>query len=246
MKMDERASGVASLYDYQVLSADERERARQLRDIYGFEFPLEVFRFWRWHQGLSAPQQAAFADPLGLSLVGPFDVLAGKFDGVELAYPGVLHYRFADDPPEFVTVFLGEDGRRVGLWFDDHRRLAPVVAYYYRDDFTITALGNTVFDATRALTVDCDDGLVEMAADDPDYADEYAVSRRALGELVASLPRADERVPRPPALDTGDGMGVVPATIGGSAATEALLRGKRLWLDGPRAAGPVLEQAYRL
>ncbi|MFK7742909.1 MAG: ADP-ribosylation family protein, partial [Planctomycetota bacterium] len=244
--MDDRAPGVAPLYDTSSLSPREQERAAQMRDLYGFAFPAELLQFWRWHQGLSQAQQDAFGRTLGLAPVGPFDVLAGKFDGVELAYPAVLNWRFAGDPPEFVTVFLGEDGRRVGLWFDDHRRLSPVVASYYRDDREITVCGDTLFGATRQWMAWCDEGLVEVMEDDPGEKDEYAARRAALADLLACLPPSEKRAARPRAHETGDGIGVAPAAVGGDAATAALVRGRRLWTENPREAGPLLGEAYRL
>ena len=55
---------------------------------------------------------AALAPALKLHLVGPFDVLAGKFHVPRRANGApncLLHYRYYYDPPELMTVLKGED-----------------------------------------------------------------------------------------------------------------------------------------
>jgi len=65
----------------------------RLRELYPIEFPDELYELWEWHGGLAGEPARAFGRVLGIRLVGPFDVLAGKFDGRELCYPAVLHWR---------------------------------------------------------------------------------------------------------------------------------------------------------
>lgn len=59
--------------------------------------------------------------PFGLQLVGPYDVLAGKFKNVKIHEPGdyLRHWRFYFDPPEFQTVFVQKGtGMHYGYWRD--------------------------------------------------------------------------------------------------------------------------------
>ena len=105
------------------------DRRRQLRELYGIDFPDELFAFADWHASLSREAARAFHEVLGITLHGPFDVLAGKLDGLVLRYPAVLHWRYQYDPPEMFTVWTGDtDGLHWGYWFDDPERLPPVVA----------------------------------------------------------------------------------------------------------------------
>lgn len=52
---------------------------------------------------------AALLPALGLELVGPFHVLAGKLEGVPWQ-KCVLHFRYFYDPPEMVTVARSTSG----------------------------------------------------------------------------------------------------------------------------------------
>src|SRR5215510_5718395 len=70
------------------------DRRVQLRELYGLEFPDELFELWAWYQGLPAEMKATFVEHGGMRPHGVCDVLGGKFDGVELRYPAVLHWRY--------------------------------------------------------------------------------------------------------------------------------------------------------
>ena len=52
---------------------------------------------------------AAFESELGLKLVGPFDVLAGKSRNCKRKACYLRHWRYFYDPPEFLTVVKGDD-----------------------------------------------------------------------------------------------------------------------------------------
>ncbi|XP_002738599.1 histone PARylation factor 1-like, partial [Saccoglossus kowalevskii] len=73
----------------------------------------------------------ALLEPLGLQLVGPFDILAGKFKkhkGKRPCY--VLHWRYYYDPPEFMTVIKGDDTSQyhLGYYRDDPSEMPAFVA----------------------------------------------------------------------------------------------------------------------
>lgn len=236
------------LYDRSELSASELARSAQLEELYGFRFPTELFTFWRWHEGLSEAQRRAFGEVMGMRLVGPFDVLGGKFDDVDLAYPTSLHWRFQHDPPEFVTIISGDsDGLHWGLWFDDHAELAPVVASYYaRDAFELQISADTVFGTVHAQVAAVRASIKENITGDPKHKSEYLDDLKVLADLEASLPTPQAQAPRPRVIPTPEGMGIVAPTHGGDAAREQLVRGKAMWIDDPRKAGPILRDAYTL
>jgi predicted DNA-binding WGR domain protein len=105
-------------------------RADRLREAYGFDFPDQLFAFWRFAE----PLRAKLLEVLGISLCGPFDVLAGRFDDGWPDLPMLLHMRFRLDPPEFFTVMLGNtDGEEWGLYADDPEHGPFCVAHYYRN-----------------------------------------------------------------------------------------------------------------
>ncbi|MBL4688071.1 MAG: DUF2228 domain-containing protein [Nannocystaceae bacterium] len=237
---------MSPLYDINDLSAGERARATQLEHLYGFAFPKELFTFWRWYEGLSDEHKSTLEQTMAMRPIGPFDVLAGKFDGVDLAYPNTLHWRYQYDPPEFVTVFLGDtDGLHWGLWFDDHERLAPVVAHYYaRDAFELVQSGDSLFAAVRERMQNVRRGTTENIEYDAEHKGSYLADLKAMDALEATLPPPITYPKRPTTVPTGEGMGLVVPDQGGDAGRQALLRGKNMWREDPRKAGPVLKDAY--
>ncbi|XP_058066833.1 histone PARylation factor 1-like [Anopheles bellator] len=90
-------------------------------------------------------------DKVGLRLVGPFDVLAGKFKDVKIHEPGdyLRHWRFYFDPPEFQTVLVKKgSGLHYGYWRDEPDNTDGLVACNDVDkgcEFKI--IGQNVFDA---------------------------------------------------------------------------------------------------
>lgn len=219
------------------------DRASQLRALWGFDFPDELFEVWEWSGSLSPEDEKTLGTELGLGFVGPFDVLAGKFGGVKLRYPATLHWRFQFDPAEMVTVFSGDtDGLHFGLWFDDPGRLEPVVAAYYaRDAFELWQAGTSLVDALDRWIGRKIDGAQEMVDDDPDYAEDYERQIFAMRRLRATLPKRPTRSRRQPSLKTPEGMGVV----GSGPGAERLAEGKRIFARGDRAAAfPILAEAY--
>lgn len=223
----------------------KHERADQLHELYGMRFPSDFFEFWEWYNELQPEFANSFHQELGIRLVGPFDVLAGKFDDVELRYPAVLHWRYQYDPPEFFTVFSGNtDGLHWGYWFDEPGSLPPVVsAFYASDAFELWTPGSTLFDAVANWIDNTKSGLVENIEYDSENAAEYRNSLEAVAKLEQMLPVVTPAALRNPTHPTPELMGVViPPNVG--KAGESLLRGKQLWFDGDKQRFDVLAQAY--
>ncbi|XP_053658924.1 histone PARylation factor 1-like [Anopheles marshallii] len=86
----------------------------------------------------------------GLKLVGPYDVLAGKFKDVKIHEPGdyLRHWRFYYDPPEFQTVMVQKGtGVHYGYWRDSPDDVNGLVAFNdakKRCEFKI--VGENIFD----------------------------------------------------------------------------------------------------
>src|SRR5262245_48267968 len=99
------------------MSTRLQQRRARLRAEYGFDFPEDFYRFCNFVNRLAplAPLQAL--GEMGIQLVGPFEVLAGRFDGRVPKHSLLLHWRYHDDPPEFFTVLAGSgDGHHWGYW----------------------------------------------------------------------------------------------------------------------------------
>jgi hypothetical protein len=240
-------------------------RRRQLHERYGFDFPEDFFRFWEFVKRLQPldPLNALW-ESLRMSLVGPFEVLAGRFDRRKPRHSLLLHWRYYADPPEFFTLFAGDtDGLHWG-YFLDSPPAGPrcVVSYYARDAFEMSVDGDDLFEAAR-LNLEmhwrtCD----EYREEDPDYAEDYeedlrqidAVRERLVAWETGDRPETgDEYVEKYLGLaarneqivaQTPDGLGIVvpPAQY-----RRLSLSDKKLWAYLRKADDPakVVEEARR-
>eukprot|EP00667_Euglena_gracilis_P017684 EG_transcript_18682 len=111
-----------------------------LKAVYGLVFPEELLVVWEVAGELDPGKPLAAFTPLGLQLVGPFEVLASRSfrDG---AKPH-LHWRFLFDPPEFMTVAVGPE-RHYGYFRDDPTALPVLVASGTADGYQFTVEGDT-------------------------------------------------------------------------------------------------------
>jgi hypothetical protein len=166
------------------------KRRALLRELYGFDFPEDLFRFWEFARRLRPLEPLeALADPLGIILVGPFDVLTGRCDRHRPRLSLLLHWRFYDDPPEFFTVLTGNtDGLHWGYFLDDPLSSpASVASYYSRDAYEFSADGDNLFEAVR-LHLEWDySTCLEYIEDDPEHADDYREDLDKLDALRKSL-----------------------------------------------------------
>lgn len=76
-----------------------------IRQHFLVKMPEDFYHFWVWVTEKSEEKcnPEEFLKSLHLDLVGPFDVLAGKFNDVPQFEPSqyLRHYRYFYDPPEF-------------------------------------------------------------------------------------------------------------------------------------------------
>jgi Uncharacterised conserved protein (DUF2228) len=163
-----------------------QQRRARLRAEYGFDFPDDFFAFWEFVNRLSplAPLRA-LSDLLDITLVGPFEILAGRFDGRVPRHSLLLHWRYHDDPPEFFTVFAGGgDGLHFGYYLDDPDTADGCVASYYAEDvFELSADGDTLFEAVRLHLEYCHGDCLIDAEVNPEDAALAAESLQRLDEL---------------------------------------------------------------
>ncbi|XP_047120870.1 histone PARylation factor 1 [Schistocerca piceifrons] len=96
------------------------------------EMPEDFYEFWLFCEHLSnnKPQEALC--PVGLTLVGPFDVLCGNLGpGSKYKKSEYLrHWRYYYDPPEFQTVIKGDEKKlfHIGYFRDDPKEAPCFVA----------------------------------------------------------------------------------------------------------------------
>jgi hypothetical protein len=132
------------------MSSRLQQRRARLVAEYGFDFPEDFYRFWEFCNRLSPLDPLHALQNVGITLVGPFEMLAGRFDGRVTRYSLLLHWRYYDDPPEFFTMLYGGDGLHFGYFLDDPERGEGCVSSYYAGDaFELAVDGDTLFEAAR-------------------------------------------------------------------------------------------------
>ena len=234
-------------------------RREQIRSLYGFDFPDDFFRFWDFANRLKPLDPIhAFTDLLQITLVGPFEVLSGRFDLHTPRLSPLLHWRYYFDPPEFFTVLAGGTDRlHYGYYLDDPSDGRGCIASYYAlDAYQLSTDGDTLFEALRMeleAQYDLGEGrevearleqfdrlrqtLARYAtADRPERGDFYVETWQARTarrfRLIASTP---------------EGMGVVapPETYRPLALTNAKLRSLLYKQDDPAEIVDEARQALR-
>lgn len=166
-----------------------RDRRQQLRDIYGFDFPEDFFRFWQFVNRLQPLDPLNALHGLSMQLVGPFEILAGRFDRRTPRHHPLLHWRYSFDPPEFFTVLAGDiDALHWGYYLDDPPRdIGCVASYYASDAFEMSMDGDDLFAAVRLHLEeryrDCEEDL----ENEPDAGAECLEEMRHLEDWRAKL-----------------------------------------------------------
>jgi hypothetical protein len=196
---------------------------RRIRDLYGFAFPDEFFRF---REFLGRLPEDLLGEACSMHPAYAFDAAAGR---PPRGYPRdpLWEDRYYHDLPEFVTLFTGETGGlHWGYFFDAPEEHPPVVVHYWsHDTFEHHQDADSLFEAVRERVEEDEIEYLEMAEDDPDAADEYEERRRQLAvirEHLAPFWGADRpeigddymetySTPtwREPAADTWDQMGII-------------------------------------
>ncbi len=168
------------------------KRRQELRDLYGLDFPDDFFRFWQFVNRLRPLEPLnALDESLGITLVGPFEVLAGRFDKQKPRRSMVLHWRYYNDPPEFFTVLAGDtDGLHWGYYWDDSREPPGCVASYFaRDSYELSMDGCDLFEAVRLAVEYSFRDCLEAIEEDPDHAGGYRRDLEQIDAVRAALKR---------------------------------------------------------
>nr|KAG5698518.1 hypothetical protein BaRGS_023221 [Batillaria attramentaria] len=120
------------------------------------EMPEDFYDFWKFCEKLNKEDPLdALQATLGFTLVGPYDVLAGRHKDVAQNSAGrrpnfLLHWRYYYDPPEFLTVIKGDDEKQfhIGYFRDDPDEMPVfVAANSAKENGIITPRGDNLFAA---------------------------------------------------------------------------------------------------
>lgn len=148
---------------------------QKLRDLYGFDWPDELFAL---HDFFQTHRDALDGALPGLWVFGPVDVLRGDFDGLRLDLPMTLHWRYRFDPPEYFTVLGGNvDGHSFGYVLDDPSTGAFRVGEYYRNDGPQFSSHRTMFEALR---LELETAAMHTEAEETETLEAQAVLREIL------------------------------------------------------------------
>eukprot|EP01083_Nonionella_stella_P243243 847774_1 len=120
---------------------------------FGMEMPKDFFDFYAFSLEFSPNDPCGILEKsLGLRLVGPFEVLAGKFDGRRILSHH-LHWRYHFDTPEFMTILNNAaTGEHYGYFRDDPRELPQCIASNKgNSDCVIAPLADHLFGGVLTL-----------------------------------------------------------------------------------------------
>ncbi|XP_060698789.1 histone PARylation factor 1 isoform X1 [Hemiscyllium ocellatum] len=132
------------------------ELRQEVEDLYKLRMPEDFYHFWEFCEKQD-PQNPceALKSSLGLQLVGPFDILAGKHKGTKTSGPNyLLHWRYFYDPPEFQTIISGDPETLYHLgYFRDSPDELPVFIgeNEAKNGCSVVQMGNNVFSAVNLV-----------------------------------------------------------------------------------------------
>ncbi|XP_006026278.2 histone PARylation factor 1 [Alligator sinensis] len=127
----------------------------EVEACYRLRMPEDFFHFWDFCQELDPDAPAeALVSSVGLKLVGPYDILAGKHKkakkSTELNFN--LHWRFFYDPPEFQTIIVGDSKTQYHMgYFRDMPDELPVWVGVNeaKKSCVISQVGDNIFAAVK-------------------------------------------------------------------------------------------------
>jgi hypothetical protein len=173
----------------------------------GVHIPKEVVQFWNLAAKIKPLEpQKAFEESLGITLVGIFDVLAGKFDHLHNKDLLALHWRYSLDPPEFFTLMAkGNQGWHAGYLLDDCSGKTGCFASSYADEgLSFTVDGKSIFEALQSYLAE-----EEMNLEDDGFLDADCVLMKVKSKVEKFLATQKiEQMERDQVLPTLDFGGV--------------------------------------
>lgn len=161
----------------------------RIREWFGFAPPEDFALLWEFAR-LQNPEDPTHAFEIDdVTLVGPFDVLAGRFDKMKPRYDPCLHWRFFGDPPEFVTLLDGaNDGLHWGYVVEE-AGVEPVglAGYYAYDDVNFFGTPTSLLGLVREGIVSRQDTHQRDASYFPEDAEEYLENAAECQQLLDAI-----------------------------------------------------------
>ncbi|KAK1175639.1 histone PARylation factor 1 isoform X3 [Acipenser oxyrinchus oxyrinchus] len=130
------------------------ELRQEVNRLYQLAMPEDFYHFWVFCEKLNPEDPSGALKPsLGLQLVGPYDILAGKHKSAKNSNPNYfLHWRHFYDPPEFQTVLVGnaETQYHMGYYRDSPDALPVFIgANEAKKGCSLSQMGDNMFAAVR-------------------------------------------------------------------------------------------------
>ncbi|XP_018573352.1 histone PARylation factor 1 [Anoplophora glabripennis] len=132
-------------------NSDKFDNKQFIRAKFLVDMPTDFYQFWNYCKQIKPNDPLNALKDIGLKLVGPFDVLAGKFVNVNKSDEEyLLHWRYYYDPPEMQTVLKGDDktGFHIG-YFRDSPDESPIflASNCAKKDGVLHQMGPNIFAA---------------------------------------------------------------------------------------------------
>ncbi len=191
----------------------------RLRDLFGFTPTDDFHLFWEFACNMkpSAPLNA-FNQLTTISLAGPFDLLAGRFDREKANYDPCLHWRYFGDTPEFVTILVGgTDGLHWGYVVDDKAgKPRGIAGYYAHDDVSLFQESPSPFgvlwNELKTMLVDMEEDARHdpQLASDPGTVEDVANCQRLLDSIDLFCSKQKLELPEIVELDYIDHCNLPP------------------------------------
>ncbi|CAG9860522.1 unnamed protein product [Phyllotreta striolata] len=136
----------------------EEECSSFIKDKFLVTMPDDFYQFWHFCNKIKPNNPLEALKEVGLYLVGPFDVLAGKFSNTNKSEADYLvHWRYFRDPPELQTVLRSDDpsGYHIGYFRDSPSQLPVLlVSNYAKKNGVLTQMGGNIFSAVNIFLED--------------------------------------------------------------------------------------------
>lgn len=128
---------INNCYEQSTPYSQRVEYKEMLKDVSVFikqkflvDMPDDFYAFWEFCKINTRKEEAVenVFKFVGIRLIGPFDVLSGKFDDARMFEPGsyLRHCRYYYDPPEFQVTWLYSLARNIALFSKSYiDRIAP-------------------------------------------------------------------------------------------------------------------------
>ncbi|XP_076274246.1 histone PARylation factor 1 [Rhynchophorus ferrugineus] len=133
-------------------TAKQFDPANFIKQKFLVDMPSDFYAFWDFCKGLCPSEPENALKDVGLQLVGPYDVLAGKFYNIDEPSEAdyLIHWRYFYDPPEFQTILKGDDktGFHIGYFRDSPEDLPVFLASNCsKTDGILKIVGDNIFAA---------------------------------------------------------------------------------------------------